>query len=65
VDINKPDNNTFELELYSLNGKKVLSEKIDAYSKEKYLNLSRLGTGTYIIKIIRNNDVQTFKLIKK
>ncbi len=65
VNIKNPDNKSFELDLFSLNGKKILSAQINPFSKEKYLNLSKLATGTYIIKIIRNNNIQTFKLIKK
>ncbi len=49
-------------EIYTIEGKKVLKNKIN---NNKRINLSRLSSGIYLLKINKENKVYTSKFIKK
>ena len=51
------------LEVYNMLGQKVISQQIDATTSE--LNISELATGTYLIRVIVNNKIGTYRIIKQ
>ncbi len=55
----------FTVKLFSISGKLILTRPIKPYSTLNYINLSSIQSGTYILKILDNNRMRTFKLIKK
>jgi hypothetical protein len=55
----------FTVKLFSISGKLILTQPIEPYSNLNYINLSKIQSGTYIIKIMDKNRISTFKLIKK
>lgn len=52
------------IEIYTLQGKKVYTEKISQNSNKYVLDISFLTKGFYLIKIQNNNSVNTIKFIK-
>src|SRR6056297_2948763 len=53
----------FTVKLFSISGKLILTRPIKPYSTLNYINLSSIQSGTYILKILDNNRMRTFKLI--
>ena len=60
VNINSPEIVT-SYEIYSLEGKKLLFEQKDNVSK---IDVSKLPTGNYMLKLQTNKGEETFKIIK-
>jgi hypothetical protein len=51
-------------EIYDINGKAVLTQQ-DFNSTERQIDISKLSTGTYLLKVSSNNSTSTQKLIIK
>lgn len=51
VQINLPENNTYEIRLFDLNGKELWTKQIEDVNQAQY-NLSRLQTGMYLLIVI-------------
>jgi len=58
-------NNFYTIKLFTSNGKLVLTQEVTPYLNHKRINLSEINSGIYILKVIINNQSQTFKLIKE
>ncbi|MCX6305638.1 MAG: T9SS type A sorting domain-containing protein [Bacteroidetes bacterium] len=58
---NQPDN--LNVELYNMQGKKVLSEGMTGVRKHEF-NISEKPAGLYFIRIVSSNDTETIKLVK-
>jgi hypothetical protein len=54
---------TVKVEIYSMNGKKVMTENIVGEKKHEF-NFSDLPVGLYFVKIVADEYVETIKLIK-
>lgn len=52
-----------EVSVFNLLGQKVLSKKIN--STESQLDMSELSGGTYLVKIVIDNQIKTIKVIKE
>jgi hypothetical protein len=61
--VNIIGNDRFQYEIYTLQGKNILSGRSDAISQE--LNLADLSSGIYLIKLMVGTDSKTQKLIIK
>jgi len=66
IQINEYKENSITIDLYDINGKKILSRHYTPNSKnfKVSMNLSKLAKGVYIIKIISLDEIQTTKVIK-
>ncbi|MFL9833848.1 T9SS type A sorting domain-containing protein [Chryseobacterium terrae] len=53
---------TAEVSIYSLEGRKILGKQIQAGES---LNVSQLQKGTYTVKLVSQDKVKTYKIIKK
>ena len=51
VQINLPEDNTYEIRLFDLNGKELWTKQIEDINQTQY-NLSRLQTGMYLLIVI-------------
>jgi len=59
------ETDNFNLELYGLNSKnKVLSQSYIVSQKEVTLDVSQLKSGIYLLRFIKGDTVQTYKIIK-
>jgi hypothetical protein len=54
-----------EAVLYDIQGRKVLSKNLDEFNTENSIDISRIGTGIYVVKVSNQNQVKTQKLIIK
>jgi hypothetical protein len=57
--------NSSLVQLFSVKGEMILSKKIPARSLREQIMLNTYNSGTYFLKIIHNNQKQTFTIIKK
>ncbi len=51
--------------LYDIQGRLVMTQKLNEYSIINSMNVSSLSTGFYIVKVFNDNEVKTQKLIIK
>jgi len=65
IELKNNPNRNFTVKMFSISGKLILTKQIQPYSNLNYINLSKIQSGTYILKILDNNRMRTFKLIKK
>ncbi|MDC7999875.1 T9SS type A sorting domain-containing protein [Aequorivita todarodis] len=49
--------------LFNINGQLILNEAANSTNKE--LNVSALSSGIYLVKVVGNNTVETFKIVKQ
>ncbi len=56
-------NQNLKIEIYNVLGKKIITDEVN--SNKNYLNLSKLNSGIYLIKIGNNKHSITQKLIKQ
>lgn len=64
IDIKNYNYETLHYQLFDLNGRLVLSDKI--VSDNTILKMQELSTSMYLLKVLRNNkEVKTFKIFKK
>jgi hypothetical protein len=54
---------TLEIEIFNNLGQKVIKQKID--SNQKIISLESLKAGIFVLKIISENKLKTFKIIKE
>jgi hypothetical protein len=64
IDVEGKPNEILTVELFSLSGEKVLIRKDFRTEKYQQLQLKDLPAGTYILKIINNEKVKTYKIVK-
>ncbi len=62
VQINLPEDNTYEIRLFDLNGKELWTKQIEDANQARY-NLSRLQTGVYLLIVIDRKNKKS-KIIK-
>ncbi|WP_430908242.1 reprolysin-like metallopeptidase [Maribacter sp. 2-571] len=65
VTVNVADAGIFTMEVYSLNGKLVLSDSKTIPGTEAVLDVSGLASGTYFLKVFGESQNETVKLIKQ
>lgn len=64
IDIKNYNYETLHYQLFDLNGRLILFDKI--VSDNTILKLQELSTSIYLLKVLRNNkEVKTFKIFKK
>lgn len=64
IDFNQEKYANSNYELYDLQGRLIQSGKLT--QQKTQLNMEKLSSSTYVIKIIRDNEtIKTFKIIKK
>lgn len=64
INIKNYNYETLHYQLFDLNGRLVLSDKI--VSDNTILKMQELSTSMYLLKVLRNNkEVKTFKIFKK
>lgn len=59
------DKETMLLEIYNMEGVKVLTEKLMKGDKRKILNINDLPSATYILRMTQDNKFRSFKIIKQ
>ncbi len=65
VQINLPEDNTYEIRLFDLNGKELWTKQIENTDQAQY-NLSRLQTGMYLLIVIdRKNKLSYIIKLQK
>jgi len=65
VQISLPESNTYEIHLFNLNGKELMTTQIEDIDHAQY-NLSRLKTGVYLLVVIdRKNKLSRIIKIQK
>ena len=57
------NNTTLKIQLYDAIGRKLLDKIITASSEE--INVAQISSGTYLLRMIQNNEVYTQKIIVK
>ena len=62
----KEDNNADKIEIYSIDGKKIVAYQLDKVSKEQEVSFENLPRGVYLLKLydINNHVLQVSKLLK-
>jgi hypothetical protein len=56
-------NNKTKAMLYDIQGRVVLSQNLDEFNTENSIDISKIGTGIYIVKVSNENQIKTQKLI--
>jgi len=59
IKINIPNNTIFSTDIYNITG-----QLVSITSNQDYLNISKLNSGIYFVKIKYNNTVVTKKIVK-
>jgi len=66
IEIGTEESQRFTIEIYDLMGKKVYAEALTfsaSVNSQKEMNLSRLGSGIYLVQVMTGNTVYNRKLI--
>ncbi len=64
IDIEGKGSEILTVELFTLSGEKVLIKKDFITEKYQQLQLKDLPAGTYILKIMNNDKMKTYKIVK-
>lgn len=56
--------NQFDLEVYSILGKKILFKKVEGFNALMDIDIADWGKGVYLVKVTSDNLVQTKKIVK-
>ena len=55
----------YRISVFNLNGQKVIEKRKKVYNRNFEVNLGKLKSGLYIVKVDNNNEPKTFKILKK
>ncbi|HQW47386.1 MAG TPA: T9SS type A sorting domain-containing protein, partial [Chitinophagaceae bacterium] len=58
------ENESIQLEIYSMDGKLLASEKNILFNNSYLVSLNNISTGLYFIKVIRQTGIHTMKFQK-
>jgi len=64
IKFNEPVDKTISLYLLDINGKVILSDKIEETSPDKQIDMEAYPAGVYLLKLIEGVRTNTYKVVK-
>ena len=65
LDVETVKQNVTHLNVYHINGQKVLEQKLEIHQKTHQIDITHLATGLYLFEVIGKNSVATQKILIK
>lgn len=63
--LNFKKGNAYNIEIFDLNGKLLVQEKLTATDSSNAINVSELAQGVYTVRVLNNETANVFKFIKQ